>query len=178
MGDIFMRKIVLIILAIIISIFIYKEQKEDIIVIPDSAIRLRVIPNSNSLLDQKMKEKVKKYLEENTYQEIQNNSINLAREEIRNNIPNIDENIKEIFTNNDYNMTYDINYGLNYFPEKEYRGIKYKEGYYESLVISIGKGEGDNWWCVLFPNLCLIDLENKEDYEYTTLVGETINKLK
>ena len=63
-------------------------------------------------------------------------------------------------------MSYQINYGSNYFPQKKYRGVNYKEGYYESIVISIGASEGDNWWCVLFPNLCLADLETDTDIEY------------
>ena len=61
-----MKKIILL-LTIIVSIFIYKETKNNEVIIPDSAIRLRVIPNSNSALDQNMKLKVKDYLENNTY---------------------------------------------------------------------------------------------------------------
>ena len=64
-----------------------------------------------------------------------------------------------------------------YFPEKEYRGLKYNEGYYESVVISIGKAEGDNWWCVLFPNLCFVDLETKDNVEYKSWIVEKINKI-
>ena len=98
-------------------------------------------------------------------------------EKIKNNIPLIEENVKQIFSENNYDMTFDINYGLNYFPEKEYRGLKYNEGYYESVVISIGKAEGDNWWCVLFPNLCLVDLETKDNVEYKSWIVEKINKI-
>ena len=61
-----MKKIVLII-AIITSILIYSEIKKDTVVIPNSAIRLRVIPNSNSAQDQNIKKQVKTYLEKNTY---------------------------------------------------------------------------------------------------------------
>ena len=60
---------------------------------------------------------------------------------------------------------------------KEYRKVKYKEGYYESIVITIGEGKGDNWWCVLFPNLCLVDLENISDVEYKSWIEEKINKI-
>ena len=60
-----MKKIVLII-AIITSILIYSEIKKDTVVIPNSAIRLRVIPNSNSAQDQNIKKQVKTYLEKNT----------------------------------------------------------------------------------------------------------------
>ena len=63
--------------------------------------------------------------------------------------------------------------------EEWYDGYEfgYEEGYYESLVIYIGEAKGDNWWCVLFPNLCLIDLENKSENEYKSWVIETINKI-
>ena len=74
-------------------------------------------------------------------------------------------------------MEYTVDFGYNYFPEKKYRGLKYKEGYYESLVITIGEGKGDNWWCVLFPNLCLVDLENKTNVEYKSWIVEQINRI-
>lgn len=172
-----MKKII-IILALITVFLIYKETKADTIIIPETAIRLRVIPNSNSALDQNMKKKVKEYLENNTYKLLREETdINKARDLIQENIPLLEQNITKIFDENNYKMTYDIKYGYNYFPEKEYRGIKYDEGYYESIVISIGKAEGDNWWCVLFPNICLIDTENKDDVEYKSWVLETINKI-
>lgn len=172
-----MKKIILL-LTIIVSIFIYKENKNNEVIIPDSAIRLRVIPNSNSALDQNMKLKVKDYLEDNTYNLLKDtNDIDTAREIIKDNIDDIDKNVSTIFTDNNYNMDYNINYGYNYFPTKEYRGIKYKEGYYESIVISIGDAKGDNFWCVLFPNLCLIDTENTTDIEYKSWALEKINKI-
>lgn len=173
-----MKKIVIILLIFVISMLIYKEQKDDMIIIPDTAIRLRVIPNSNSSLDQNMKKKVKEYLENNTYTLLKGqDNIDNVREIVNDNIPNIKENIIRIFNDNDYNMNFDVNYGYNYFPKKEYRGIEYKEGYYESIVISIGEAKGDNWWCVLFPNLCLVDLEQKDDTEYKIWIVEAINKI-
>lgn len=172
-----MKKII-ILLTLITVFLIYKEIKEDTIIIPDNSIRLRVIPNSNSALDQNIKIKVKDYLEENTYELLRNETdIDEARTLIEQNIPALEESITKIFEENNYNMNYSINYGYNYFPKKEYRGITYTEGYYESIVISIGKAEGDNWWCVLFPNLCLIDLENTSDAEYKSWVAEVINKI-
>ena len=172
-----MKKII-IILTIITSFLIYNTIKEQEIIIPDTSIRLRVIPNSNSILDQNMKNKVKKYLEKNTYTLLENvNDINTARKIINDNVSDLDTAISNIFKENNYNMKYDINFGYNYFPEKEYRKVKYKEGYYESIVITIGEGEGDNWWCVLFPNLCLVDLENISDVEYKSWIEEKINKI-
>ncbi len=172
-----MKKI-LIVLVVLTMFLIYNEVKEKPIIIPDTAIRLRVIPNSNTSLDQNMKNQVKKYLEQDTYKKLENiNNINDARKIINNNLDNIDTSINNIFKENNYNMDYNINFGYNYFPEKEYKQVKYKEGYYESIVITIGDGKGDNWWCVLFPNLCLVDLENNEQIEYKSWVAEKLNKI-
>lgn len=172
-----MKKI-LIVLVVLTMFLIYNEVKEKPIIIPDTAIRLRVIPNSNTSLDQNMKNQVKKYLEQDTYKKLENiNNINDARKIINNNLDNIDKSINNIFKKNNYNMDYNINFGYNYFPEKEYKQVKYKEGYYESIVITIGDGKGDNWWCVLFPNLCLVDLENNEKIEYKSWVAEKLNKI-
>ena len=160
------------------SILIYNEFKNNEVIIPDTAIRLRVIPNSNSSLDQSMKNKVKKYLEKNTYATLSNvTDIEEARTKINDSLSNLDININKIFKDNKYNMEYTVDFGYNYFPEKKYRGLKYEEGYYESLVITIGEGKGDNWWCVLFPNLCLVDLENKTNVEYKSWIVEQINEI-
>ena len=167
------RKIFIILLALVV-ISIYKITDEYIF-IPDSSIRLRVIPNSNNPEDIYMKEQVKTYLENNIYnitKEVDN--IDEARNVISTNIPNIEQNIDNIFTSNNYPLPYEINFGYNYFPEKIYKGITYDEGYYESLVISIGEGNGDNFWCVLFPNFCLID--TKEKHEYKSYFKELISK--
>lgn len=172
-----MKKKIFIFLTVLVLILIYGELKNDEIIIPDSAIRLRVIPNSNSAVDQNIKSKVKTYLEKDTYTLLKDeDNIDEARKKIKDSIPLIEENIDSIFKENNYNMPYNINYGYNYFPTKEYHNIIYKEGYYESLVISIGQAKGDNWWCVLFPNICLIDLENKNNYEYKFWIAENIKK--
>lgn len=67
-------------------------------------------------------------------------------------------------------------FGFNYFPSKKYKGITYKDGYYESLVVTLGEGKGDNWWCVLFPPLCLLEAEESTDVEYKSYVKELIDK--
>ena len=59
---------------------------------------------------------------------------------------------------------------------KDYVGVKYPEGEYESLVITLGEGKGDNWWCVLFPPLCLVEAEEHTDVEYKFFVKEIIDK--
>ena len=66
---------------------------------------------------------------------------------IKNNIPTF----RTILNN--YQVQYDISYGDNFFPSKTYKGIKYPAGYYNSLVITLGQGLGENFWCVMYPPL-------------------------
>lgn len=170
-----MKKIIFFILLILIISGAYKTLDEEI-TIPKESIRLRVIPNSNNGEDINIKEKVKKYLEKNIYQILKDtNNIVDARNKIEDNLPVIKKDINNIFNENDYNNEYKIKFGMNYFPEKKYKGIKYEEGMYESLVIEIGKAKGDNWWCVLFPNFCLADIN--EDVEYKSYIYNLAKKV-
>ena len=76
-------------------------------------------------------------------------------------------------------MDYKINFGKNHFPDKEYKGVVYNEGDYESLVVYIGEASGDNWWCVLFPPLCLLEADEADtgEVEYKSIVGEMLDKI-
>ena len=147
------------------------------LLIPDDAIRIRIIPNSNSAFDQDIKMKVKDKLEITMYDLLKDaESSEDAQKIIQDNLELVDKDVKQILSDENYDKGYEINFGKNYFPEKEYKGVKYEEGYYESLLITLGKGEGDNWWCVLFPPLCLIEGENDTDVEYKSIVMEILNK--
>ena len=127
--------------------------------------------------DQQVKMKVKDNLE-NTIYDILKDTTNVdeARNLINNNMYKINNSIKDILVSEKYNLDYDINFGKNYFPEKEYNGILYQEGYYESVLVTLGNGEGDNWWCVLFPPLCLLEAEESDEVEYKFFVQELIDK--
>ena len=108
-----MKKII-IILTLIVSTLIYLEIKNNEVVIPDSAIRLRVIPNSNTSVDQNIKNKVKKYLEENTYTLLEEVSdLKEARTLINANIENLDNDIGNIFKENNYDIVVCGNYNVS-----------------------------------------------------------------
>ena len=67
---------------------------------------------------------------------------------------------------------------MHEFPEETYKGITYEAGKYESLLVTLGEGKGDNWWCVLFPPLCLMEAEetNTDEVEYKSFIKEIIEK--
>ncbi len=170
-------KKVLIIVGIIILIVIYNNEEKKYLTIPDEAIRYRIIPNSNSAEDIAAKESIQKSLEKDLKEIMDTSSIQETRNKIITNLDKIKNNIENTKNKINYDKNINIKYGLNYFPEKQYEGITYDEGYYESLVVEIGKAEGNNFWCVLFPPLCMMETENTEDVEYTFFLTDIINKL-
>ncbi|MBR3198784.1 MAG: stage II sporulation protein R [Bacilli bacterium] len=166
-----------VILLIIISLFYISISSffSKKLAVPSDALRIRIIPNSNSNYDQLVKGKVKDKLEVTLYDLLRNASSSAeARKIIINNLDLVDKDVSKILSGENYG--YKIKYGYNYFPMKRYKGIKYEEGYYESLLVTLGKGEGDNWWCVLFPPLCLIEAEENTEIEYKSMVKELLEK--
>ena len=157
-------KKVIIVMFIVTSLYLFNTKDE--IIIPSDAIRFRIIANSNSFEDQAIKNNIKNDLIQNIFPSIK------TKEDIKKNIDNIDKLVKT------YNVDYDISYGMNYFPEKEYRGVKYPKGKYESLVITLNNGLGDNYWCVMYPSLCLIEDNSTNEKEYKIFVNEILNNYK
>lgn len=173
-----MKKTIILILSII-SIYIFIGYKFSDIEIPEEALRIRILANSNSDYDQSVKNNVKEEIQDYVYNLLKDTKdINEARKIINSNLNSISLLTSKNLESQNYNLPFKINFGLNYFPKKEYKGIKYKEGYYESLLITLGSGKGDNWWCVLFPPLCLLEAEESTEVEYTTVVSEILKKYK
>ncbi len=166
-----MKKIICI-LFIILSFVIFKNDES---YIKDDSIRFRVIAHSNSPRDILMKELVVKELSNILFKSY---DIDTTRENIVKNLALVETKIDELFVNNDYYETYNIMYGMNEFPRKEYNGVIYEEGLYESLVVEIGDGLGNNYWCFLYPSLCMVDIgDEEESVVYKSKIMEIINDL-
>ena len=123
--------------------------------------RLHILANSNLKEDQELKLKVRdniiEYMNSLSY-------INLSKEDaIKLTNENLDK-IKEIAENtiiqSGYNYNVDVEIGNFYFPTKHYANVSLPAGYYDALRIKIGKAEGENWWCSLFPPLCFTDISS------------------
>lgn len=165
-----MKKII--ILLFIGTILINFKNKNDVI-IPNEAIRFRVIANSNSLNDQIEKNIIKEKVEKDLFTLLNNKkTIREARKTIKDNM----DNIKEVIDK--YKVPYTISFDKQYFPTKNYKGILYNAGNYEALVITLGEGTGDNFWCVLFPPLCLLDntKEDTSEVEYKLYAKKILDK--
>ncbi|TFB19241.1 stage II sporulation protein R [Filobacillus milosensis] len=155
---------VLISLALIIGVqFFYSQAvaepkpQQGYQVIPDEAIRLRILANSNSDKDQELKREVRDRVNAEITKWVEDlTSIEEARKIINNNMDQIEDIVAETVGDQDFT----VNYGEVEFPDKIYDRYVYPAGTYEAILITIGEGMGDNWWCVLFPPLCFVDFSN------------------
>lgn len=164
-----MKKIIYILSIILVMLLYIKVTNNK--TLNEDTIRFRIIANSNEYEDQQLKKVIKKDLELNLFPMFEHSKSSIETKKlIQGNLNKIDEIISK------YNVTYTIEYGENYFPQKEYDNYLYKEGYYESLVIRLGEAEGKNWWCVMYPPLCLIESNKHDDIEYKLYIEEILNK--
>ncbi len=172
-----MKKIIFIVFLIGFGLFLFQGEKE--VMIPEEAIRFRVIANSNSKEDIATKELVRRTLQEQVTTYLKDTSnVEEARKVLEENVPVFQEVVSETLQSNGTSIPFKIHYGMNLFPEKIYNGITYKKGFYESLVVTLGKGQGNNWWCVLFPPICLLEAEEEEkgEVEYKFLIKEMLDQ--
>ena len=178
-GSCFILKQTLIGLAIIIICGVILKPAEEIkVIIPPNSLRVRVVANSNNIKDYEVKMQVKAIVERELTELLAGaQTIGAAEDLVKANLAPIEKAITEVLS--PLNIPYKISFGSNYFPSKIFKGVVYQAGEYESLVVTIGQGAGDNWWCVLFPPLCLLeDNENTSDVEYQFYISRIINQFK
>lgn len=168
-----MKKYILVLIVLLFFI----SNKTEAYHIPREAIRMRVVANSNSDYDQKVKFKVSNQLQATMYDLLKDEKgIKSARTTINNNMDIVKHDIDLILKEENYPYGYKVNFGYNHFPEKKYNGVTYKEGDYESLLVTLGNGDGNNWWCVLFPPLCVVEADKSDKVEYKSFVKELFKK--
>lgn len=127
--------------------------------IHDKLIRFHVIANSDSTADQELKLKVRDAVLREIGPKLENAKSKEESEHILNENLNFIKSTaeKEIIRNNG-NYPVSVILGKSIFPVKMYNNITLPAGQYDALKIVIGDGEGKNWWCVMFPPLCFIDI--------------------
>ncbi|RTQ90679.1 stage II sporulation protein R [Lysinibacillus telephonicus] len=144
----------------------------------DDSLKIRVIANSNTAADQQLKSEMVASLTP-YFKQIQENEIsNAGNEEIY-------EQLAAFVEKNYAQADVKINIGENLIPPKIAANTFYPQYFYNSIVLTIGDGRGDNWWCSIFPNVCERPSEKEdtkkseeaEEKEVKFLVWEWIKKL-
>ena len=139
-------------------------------------LRIHVRANSNDIADQQVKyvikDKLVEYLTPYIAQvQTKSEAISLLNEQ---------KDSMEAICNN-FLRASGLNYGAKikianeYFPTRVYEDTTLEAGYYDSIIVSLGKGEGDNWWCVVYPPLCFV---KNAPITYRFKILEIINNFK
>lgn len=125
----------------------------------NSVFRLHVIANSDTQEDQNLKYIVRDKLIE--YMNTLSQSCSSKEEVIKTSQDNLDD-FKQIAENTireqGYSYPVEVEIGNFEFPTKTYGDISFPSGYYDALRVKIGEAKGKNWWCVMFPPLCFVDV--------------------
>ncbi len=136
-------------------------------------IRLHVLAESDSEEDQALKLAVRDaVLEEYGPRLSEAGSVNEAGERVERLIEEIRQTAQTVVNQHGKTYTVSVEYGKEHYPEREYENYRFPAGEYLSLRIRIGSGEGKNWWCVLFPPLCL-DMATESPEDDALAVGLT-----
>ena len=159
----YFRRISIIFLLLCLFIYVCTISYVDAVSndISESVFRLHVIANSDTLEDQNLKYKVRNNIIEYMNKISQNvtsktDAIEIAKEH-EDDFYNI---AKQTIEDNGYSYDVSISIGNFDFPTKQYGDITLPAGYYDALKIEIGNASGQNWWCVMFPPLCFVDVSS------------------
>jgi len=122
----------------------------------EDTVRLHILANSDNAEDQSAKLKLRDAILEEFAEELSVfESADEATLRLKAKINEIEEFSKNVM--NELGYSYDVKATISeeWYDTREYESFTLPKGYYTSLRIIIGKGEGKNWWCVMFPPLCL-----------------------
>lgn len=127
--------------------------------ISSSVFRLHVIANSDSAEDQNLKYLVRDALIDYMNSVSKNsNSKDEAISIAYQHKSDFYKIAKKVINDNEYDYNVNISIGNFTFPTKNYGDISLPAGYYDALKVEIGNASGQNWWCVMFPPLCFVDI--------------------
>lgn len=141
--------------------------------IASQVIRLHVVANSDRDEDQQLKLEVKEKIVQLLRNELrEDTTICSAQQTLRDHLPEVEQVASQYMKEKGYSYDVKAELGTAYFPVKQYGDMTFPAGEYKALKVNIGKHEGKNWWCVMYPTLCLIDST------YEVVPEESKEKLK
>lgn len=137
-------------------------------------VRIHVRANSDSECDQSIKMKVRDLIVDYLTPELEGVSTkDEAKKVIENKKTAIKRLIDGLLKENGYNYSSNVKTCNEYFPTRKYEECTLEAGYYDAVIVELGKAEGANWWCVVYPPLCF----SGKKVKYRSFIWETISGL-
>lgn len=141
-------------------------------------LRIHIRANSNSTQDQNVKYKVKDEIVEALIpllSEIE--SFEEAKATIADNFDMIENVANGVLKEEGFSYKSNAKIANEYFPTRTYESITLEEGYYDALILELGSGEGDNWWCIVFPAFCFTKTQNSDNIVYISRIWDIIKSV-
>ncbi|MEN6461056.1 MAG: stage II sporulation protein R [Syntrophomonas sp.] len=156
------KKIIGIIIILIIILTTGITMAEQKAPLADGVLRLHVIANSDNPADQALKLQVKDEVVKMMREEFANvKEADEARKLAIQHIPEIKKTAESVIADQGYSYPVSVYVGECNFPTKAYGNFVLPQGRYQAVRVVIGEGKGKNWWCVLFPPLCMVSSSDK-----------------
>ena len=131
--------------------------------IAENVIRFHVLANGNSPADQNLKEKVRLAILAE-FEETLSSAANIekTRAYLTENLPEMQSIAQSVIASEGYDYSVSANLSTVFFPTQRYGKMSFPPGNYEAVQLIIGEGRGNNWWCLMFPPLCYVDMTATE----------------
>ena len=142
-------------------------------------LRIHIRANSNEGVDQEVKYKVKDEIvdtlipilaEVETFEE--------AKEVVEANFDLLEDVANKVLEENGFEYKSSIRLAKEEFPTRQYGDLTLESGIYDALIIDLGTGEGNNWWCLVYPAFCFTSSKNSTNFEYISKILEIIETMK
>lgn len=145
--------------AVIAALGLFQYRQELLAeALSDKILRFHVLANSDSKEDQQLKLKVRDAVGSYMQQELAGaDDMEESREIVVRDLDVIAEKAREVIEDQGYRYEVTASLASVDFPRKSYGTYTFPAGEYEALQVVIGQGEGKNWWCVIYPNMCFFN---------------------
>ena len=141
-------------------------------------LRIHIRANSNSYADQNVKYKVKDAVVEELIPLVSEiESFEEAKKVIEANFGFIESVADRVLEENDFAYKTHAKIDNEYFPTRTYEDVTLEEGNYDALILELGSGEGNNWWCIVFPAFCFTKTKNSDNIVYISRIWEIIKSV-
>lgn len=165
---------VCLVMVIVGGVAIKRTQNE----VNQDCLRIHIRANSNTEQDQNIKIKVRDCVVNSLIPLIENaKDKKEVLQIIKNNSLKIKDVADYVLRENGFKYSSEIKIVKEEFPTRNYGGIIFESGEYDSVIINLGSGSGDNWWCVAYPPLCFVPNESNQ-VQYSSKIMEMIEKFK
>ena len=162
--------IILSLIIVIVAVLLFMPSFET------KYLRIHIRANSNSIEDTSIKHEIKDVVcEYLTPLFVDCNEIEKAKQILSKNLNNIERIVDSVIAKKGLTYTSSAQINNEYFPTRNYKELVLESGYYDALIINLGDAIGDNWWCVIYPPMCLAD--NTKNVVYKSKLLQIISKL-